>query len=343
MLIKSRVLLIGAASALALAACGPKDAAKPAATTAATPAASTAAPAAGVAATVNGTPISTATVEMMVKERTAQGQPDTPELRKAIIDNLTMQTLVANEGVKKGLDKSEDVTRQLELIKQSMTANAFIQDWLKANPVTDAMVKADYDKMITSAGGTEYKARHILVKEEADAKAIIAKLKKDAKAFAALAKDKSMDPGSKVNGGDLGWFNPASMVPEFGAAVAKLEKGKFTDEPVKSQFGYHVIMLEDSRPIAPPPFEQVKEQIKQQQQRSNMKNYLDKLKADAKIEIKVDPSAPVMSGSAPSATPAAPAAPAAAEAPAAAPAGHDGHDHGAAPAAPAAATPAASK
>ncbi|NHZ40285.1 peptidylprolyl isomerase [Massilia aquatica] len=340
MLIKSRVLLIGAASALALAACGPKDATKPAGAPAATPAASTAAPAVGVAATVNGTPISTATVEMMVKERTAQGQPDTPELRKAIIDNLTMQTLVANEGIKKGLDKSDDVTRQLELIKQSMTANAFIQDWLKANPVTDAMVKADYDKMVTSAGGIEYKARHILVKEEADAKAIVAKLKKDAKAFAGLAKEKSMDPGSKVNGGDLGWFNPASMVPEFGAAVAKLEKGKFTEEPVKSQFGYHVIMLEDSRPIAPPPFEQVKEQIKQQQQRSNMKNYLDKLKADAKIEIKANPATPVLSGVAPSAAPAAPAAPAAAEVPAAA---NDGHDHGAAPAAPAAATPAASK
>ncbi|NHZ62176.1 peptidylprolyl isomerase [Massilia genomosp. 1] len=326
MLIKSRVLLIGAASALALAACGPKDASKAAAAPAAnTPAASAAVPA-GVAATVNGTVISTATVDMMVKERTAQGQPDTPELRKAIIDNLTMQTLVANEGIKKGLDKSEDVTRQLELIKQSMTANAFIQDWMKANPVTDVMVKADYDKMVTSAGGNEYKARHILVKEEADAKSIIAKLKKDVKAFAGLAKEKSMDPGSKVNGGDLGWFNPASMVPEFGAAVAKLEKGKFTDEPVKSQFGYHVIMLEDSRPIAPPPFEQVKEQIKQQQQRSNMKNYLDKLKADAKIVIKVDPSTPVMSGSAP-------AAPAAAPAPAPA-----------APAAePAAATPAASK
>lgn len=331
MLIKSRVLLIGAASALALAACGPKDAAKAAAIPA-TPAASTAAAPAGVAATVNGTPISTATVDMMVKERTAQGQPDTPELRKAIIDNLAMQTLVANEGVKKGLDKSDDVTRQLELIKQSMTANAFIQDWIKSNPVTDAQIKAEYDKMVTSAGGNEYKARHILVKEEADAKAIIAKLNKDVKAFAGLAKEKSMDPGSKVNGGDLGWFNPASMVPEFGAAVAKLEKGKFTTEPVKSQFGYHVIMLEDSRPITPPPLEQVKDQIKQQLQRTTMKTFLDKLKADAKIEIKSPPAAPAATGSAP--TP---------------PAAGDGHDHGAAPTAPAApaepaaATPAASK
>jgi peptidyl-prolyl cis-trans isomerase C len=309
MLIKSRVLLIGAASALALAACGPKDASKAAAPAATTPAASAAAPAAGVAATVNGTVISTATVDMMVKERTTQGQPDTPELRKAIIDNLAMQTLVANEGVKKGLDKSDDVTRQLELIKQSMTANAYIQDWIKANPVTDEMIKAEYDKMVTSAGGTEYKARHILVKEEADAKAIIAKLKKDAKAFAGLAKEKSMDPGSKVNGGDLGWFNPASMVPEFGAAVAKLEKGKFTDEPVKSQFGYHVIVLDDTRVPTPPPMEQVKEQIKQQVQRNNLKAYFDDMKAKAKIDIVGAPAAP--------AAPTAPAAPAAGAAPAA--------------------------
>ncbi|CUI06972.1 peptidylprolyl isomerase [Massilia antarctica] len=321
MLIKSRVLFISAASALALAACGPKDAAK-----AATPAsASTPVAKDGVAATVNGTPISTATVDMMVKERTAQGQPDSPELRKAIIDNLAMQTLVANEGVKKGLDKSDDVKRQMDLIKQSMTANAYIQEYIKANPVTDAMIKAEYDKMVGTAGGTEFKARHILVKDEAEAKSIIAKLKKDPKAFASLAKEKSNDPGSKVNGGDLGWFNPASMVPEFGAAVAKLEKGKFTDEPVKSQFGYHVIMLEDSRPITPPPFEQLKDQLKQQVQRTNMKAYLDKLKADAKI-VYTSPMA------APAPAPAAPGA--------MAPAAGDGHDHGAAPAA---ATPAASK
>ncbi|MDM5176146.1 peptidylprolyl isomerase [Massilia sp. DJPM01] len=329
MLIKSRVLLISAASALALAACGPKDSAKaatPASGTASgTASASTPAAKDGVAATVNGTAISTATVDMMVKERTAQGQPDSPELRKAIIDNLAMQTLVANEGIKKGLDKSDDVKRQMDLIKQSMTANAYIQDYIKANPVTDAMLKAEYDKMVGSAGGTEFKARHILVKDEAEAKSIIAKLKKDPKAFASLAKEKSNDPGSKVNGGDLGWFNPASMVPEFGAAVAKLEKGKFTDEPVKSQFGYHVIMLEDSRPITPPPFEQLKDQLKQQVQRTNMKAYLDKLKADAKIVYTTPVAAPA----------AAPAAPGMAT-----PAAGDGHDHGAAPAA---ATPAASK
>lgn len=322
MLMKSRVLLIGAC-ALTLAACGPKDAAKKDAAPATTAAAASSND--SVAATVNGVAIPTSTVDMMVKERTAQGQPDTPELRKAIIDNLAMQTLVAAEATKKGLDKAPDTQRQLDMVKQSILANAFVTDYLKNSPVTDEMLKAEYDK-IAGKAGTEYKARHILVKEEAEAKDIIAKLKKDVKAFEGLAKAKSMDPGSKVNGGDLGWFDPRGMVPEFGAAVAKLEKGKFTEEPVKSQFGYHVILLEDSRQPTPPPMEQVKEQLKQQIQRNNLKALFDDMKAKAKIEVTGVPAAPAAAT--------APAAPGAAVAPAAAPA---------ATGAPAAAEAAASK
>lgn len=309
MSMKSRVLLIGAC-ALTLAACGPKDASKATATT--TTATSTAAttPAADpVAATVNGTAIHTSTVDLMVKERTAQGQPDSPELRKAIIDNLVMQTLVANEASKKGLDKAPETARQVEMVKQSILANAFVTDYLKNNPVTDPMLKAEYDKIVGKAG-PEFKARHILVATEAEAKDIIVKLKKDLKQFESIAKAKSMDPGSKANGGDLGWFDPRGMVPEFGAAIAKLEKGKFTEEPVKSQFGYHVIVLDDSRSPSPPPMEQVKEQLKQQVQRNNLKAFLDDMKAKAKVEITGVPAAPAM--------PAAPGAPAAPATPAAA-------------------------
>ena len=303
MLMKSRVLMIGAASVLALSACTKKVEGT------ATPATASAPAAAGasdntVAATVNGTPIYAATVDMMVKERTAQGQPDSPELRKAIIDNLAMQTLVAAEGKKKGLDKAPETKRQLEILTQSVLAQAFVQDYIKNNPVTDAMVKAEYDKLNAKAGGNEFKARHILVAGEAEAKDIIAKLKKDIKSFAALAKAKSMDPGSKANGGDLGWFNPAGMVPEFGAAVAKLEKGKFTEEPVKSQFGYHVIVLDDSRALTPPPLEQVSEQLKQQVQRQNLKTFFDDIKAKAKITVVGEPAAPAVAPAAP-----APAAP----------------------------------
>jgi len=297
MSMKSRVLLIGAASVLALSACTKKET-----TTSTTAPAAASATKETVVATVNGTPIYSGTVDMMVKERTAQGQPDSPELRKMIIDNLAMQAMVANEAVKKGLDKAPETARQMEILKQSLLANAFVQDYIKTNAVTDEMVKAEYEKINAKSGGNEFKARHILVKEEAAAKDIIAKLKKDIKSFSALAKAQSMDPGSKANGGDLGWFNPAGMVPEFGAAVAKLEKGKFTEEPVKSQFGYHVIVLDDSRPITPPPLDQVKEQLKQQIQRNNLKTFLDDMKAKAKIEIVGEPKT--------AAAPAAPAAPA---------------------------------
>jgi peptidyl-prolyl cis-trans isomerase C len=302
MLMKSRVLMIGAASVLALSACTKKEVTAPGATPTTATATATASDNA-VAATVNGVPIHVATVDLMVKERTAQGQPDSPELRKAIIDNLAMQTLVAAEAVKKGLDKTPEAQRQLEIVRSSLLANAFVQDYIKTNPVTDAMVKAEYEKLNAKAGASEYKARHILVATEAEAKDIVAKLKKDMKVFAALAKEKSMDPGSKANGGDLGWFNPSGMVPEFGAAVAKLEKGKFTEEPVKSQFGYHVIVLDDSRAVTPPPFEQVQEQLKQQVQRNNLKAFFDDMKAKAKIDIVGAPAAP--------AVPASPTAPAA--------------------------------
>ena len=274
-----------------------------------------------VAATVNGQPISATRVDLMVKQRTAQGQPDTPELRKAIIDNLAMQMMVADEAVKKGLDKTPETVDQLELIKQSVLANAFVQDYLKNNPVTDAMIKASYDKMVGLRSGNEYKARHILVSTEAEAKDIIAKLKKDVKQFGAIAKEKSNDPGSKGNGGDLGWFDPHQMVPEFGAALTKLAKGKFTEEPVKSQFGYHVIILDDTRPVTPPPLEQVKDQLKQQVQQQNMTKFFDDLKTKAKIDIvaaaPAPTPAPVPAMAAPAAVPAAaPAAAPAASAPA---------------------------
>ncbi|MFC6519829.1 peptidylprolyl isomerase [Undibacterium arcticum] len=162
---------------------------------------------------------------------------------------------------------------------------------MATHPVTDDMLKAEYEKIKTQMGGNEYKARHILVEKEAEAKDIIAKLKKDPKTFEALAKEKSKDPGSKVNGGDLGWFDPRRMVPEFGAAVAKLEKGKFTEEPVKSQFGYHIILLEDSRMKEAPPFEQIKPGLIQKARQQSLQKFLDETKATAKIEIVQAPAA----------------------------------------------------
>ena len=275
-LIKSAFLFASAASLLALAACNPaKDAAAPADAAAKSPA----------VATVNGAPISQRTVDMIVKQGAGSGRPDTPETRASIIEQLGLQMAVAEEAVKKGLDKTPEVADQLEGIRQSVLANAYVQDFVKKNPVTEEMLKAEYDRIKATISGTEYKASHILVEKESEAKEIIAKLKKDPGAFAKLAMEKSKDPGSKVKGGDLGWFDVKGMVPEFGAALTKLEKGKFTEEPVKTQFGYHVILLEDSRPIEAPPLDQVKPQLSQQLQQQSVKKEIDALKAKAKIEI----------------------------------------------------------
>jgi peptidyl-prolyl cis-trans isomerase C len=259
-------------------------------------------------ATVNGIAISKNRVDMIAKQGASAGQPETPELRKSIIDKLTMQTLVAQEAIKKGLDKLPEVNEQIEVIRQSVLANAYVQDFIKNNPVSDDALKAEYERIKATITGSEYKARHILVEKESEAKDIIAKLKKDAGSFEKLAKEKSKDAASKVRGGDLGWFDLNGMVPEFGAAVSSLEKGKFTQEPVKTQYGYHVILLDDSRPIEAPPLEEVKPVLSQQLQQQNLKKQLDDLKAKAKIEIA---GAPAPAAPATPATPVTPAAPAA--------------------------------
>lgn len=278
MSIKSVILLASAASVLSLTACNSKDATKPAA-------------AGETAATVNGVVISKSRVDLIAKQGDGRGHPDSPESRKAIIEQLAMQMLVAEEATKKGLDKSPEVAEQMDVLRQSVLANAYVQDYIKNNPVSDDALKAEYDKIKAGITGNEYKARHILVATEAEAKDIIAKLKKDPAAFERIAMEKSMDTGSKLRGGDLGWFDLSRMVPEFGAAVAKLDKGNITEQPVKTQFGYHVILLEDSKLIEAPPFDEVKSKLAQNMQEKNLKKWLDDLKAKARIEIVGAPAA----------------------------------------------------
>lgn len=285
---KSGILLAGAISVLTLAAC---DATKEASQSAKNP----------VVATVNGKAIRQLTVDMIAAQGASAGRPDTPDARKAIIDQLALQMVVADEAVKKGLDKSPEVADQIDAVRQTVLANAYVQDFVKNNTVTDDMLKAEYERIKSMISGTEYKARHILVEKESDAKEIIAKLKTDPAGFEKLAMQKSTDTSSKVRGGDLGWFDLRGMVPEFGAAVSKMEKGKFTLEPVKTQFGYHVIWLDDSRPIQAPPLESVKPQLTEQLQQKNVKAALDELKAKAKIELVSAatppvPAAPATSG-----------------------------------------------
>ena len=290
--IRSGLLLASVASLLALGACNQAKDAKPADTPAKGPA----------AATVNGIAISQSTVDMIARQGAGSGRPDTPEGRKNIIDQLALQMVAADEAVKKGLDKTPEVADQIAMMKQSILANAYVADLVKNGAVTDEQVKAEYERIKATITGNEYKARHILVEKESDARDIIARRKTDPGAFAKLAMEKSKDQGSKAKGGDLGWFDPSRMVPEFGAAVSKLEKGKFTQEPVKTQFGYHVILLEDSKPIEAPPLEEVKPQLTQQLQQQNVKKQLDALKAGAKIEI-VGAAAQPPAGTAPAAPP----------------------------------------
>lgn len=290
---KSGISIAAAASLLALSACTPATDSKPAEQVSKEPA----------AATVNGVAISQRTVDAIAKQGAGGGRPDTPETRKVIIDQLALQMVAAEAAVKKGLDKTPEVMDQISAMRTSILANAYVQDLLKNGAVTDEAVKAEYDRIKATITGSEYKARHILVEKETEARDIIARLKKEPGAFAKLAAEKSKDPGSKENGGDLGWFDAGGMVPEFGAAVSKLEKGKFTQEPVKSQFGYHVILLEDSKPIEAPPLEEVKAQLTQQLQQQNAKKQLDALKAGAKIEM-AGVSAPAPVPATPAAAPA---------------------------------------
>lgn len=288
---KSGILLAGVVSALALTACSSNDAGPAPAQEAA-------------AATVNGAPVRESLVRMMLAQRSGLGREANAEARKSFIDRLTMQLLISQEAIKKGLDKTPEVMDQIELTRQSVLIDAFIKDYLKNNPVNDDMLKAEYEKMKAESAGTEYKARHILVEKEAEAKDIIAGLKKNPKSFDALAKQKSKDSGSKAKGGDLGWFDPRRMVPEFGAAVAKLDKGGITAAPVKTQFGYHVILLEDSRPAAVQTLEEVKPALSQHLQEQQLKKLFDEMKAQAKIEITQAPAPAAEAKPSPQAKPA---------------------------------------
>ena len=278
--INPRIVLASVISLLVLSACNSDQQTK-----SSTPAAKEA-----VEATVNGIAISKSRVDLIAKQSADAGQPDSPDVRKSIIDQLIIQTLVVDEAIKKGLDKSQEVREQIDLMRQSALADAYVQDFIKANSVSDEMLKTEYER-IKGTIGDEYRARHILVKTDAEARAIIAELQKDPASFAKLAQEKSSDTASKAKGGDLGWFDPRRMAPEFGAAVKSLEKGKFTDEPVVTSFGYHVILQEDSRPIEPPALEGIKTGLTQQIQQQNLMKHLDDLKAKAKIEMSKEPEA----------------------------------------------------
>jgi len=237
----------------------------------------------GAVAKVNGVTIPQLRADLLMKELAAQGRPDTPEIRDAIKQQLINREIVAQEAVKRGLDKRAEVATQIALQRQSVLINAYLQDYLKAHPVNDDEVKKEYERVKASAGAKEYKVRHILVETEDEAKQTIDQLKKGA-SFEKLAGEKSKDQGSKSRGGDLDWATPARYVPAFGQAITKLKKGQLTDAPVQTQFGWHVIRVDDERASKFPAFEEVKPQIEQQLREQTVNKAFTDLRAKAKVE-----------------------------------------------------------
>lgn len=233
-------------------------------------------------AIVNGKAIPQARMDALLAAQLAQGQQDTPQLRLAVREELVRREILAQESEKQGFANKLPVQAQMMMARQSVLIGAYLQDLLKSKPITDEMVKKEYENIRKSLGEKEYKARHVLVENEDEAKAIIDKLKKGEK-FEELAKQ-SKDPGSKDQGGDLGWSNPAAYVPQFSAAMVKLEKGKFTETPVKSDFGWHVIQLDDTREMTPPSFDEIKPQLQQRMQQQMVEKQILDLRAKAKVE-----------------------------------------------------------
>ena len=234
-------------------------------------------------AIVNGKAVPKARADLLLQQAQRAGQQVTPEMEGQAKEQVVLREIFAHEPEKRAIAAPPDYKAQMELARQSILIRELFADYQKTNPVTDAEIQAEYDKFVANNSGKEYKASHILVDKEADAKAIIASIKKGAK-FEDIAKKQSKDPGSGAKGGDLDWANPASYVSEFTEALIKLSKGKMTETPVKSQFGWHVIRLDDMRQAQLPKLDEVKPQVAQQLQQQKLAKFQEDLRAKAKVE-----------------------------------------------------------
>ena len=232
---------------------------------------------------VNGKEIPASRIETALKLRMAQGQPDSPEMRNSIKEQLVNQEIIAQEAIKKGLDKQGEVAAQIDLTRLEILAAAYMRDYLRSNPVNDEAMKKEYERLKPQQPAKEYKAHHILVDKEDEAKGLIAQIKKGS-SFEKLAAEKSKDQGSKVKGGELDWLPAERYVKPFADALTKLKKGQLTDAPVQSTFGWHVIRLDDERATKIPSFEEAKPQLQQMMQNQMVQKALADLRAKAKIE-----------------------------------------------------------
>lgn len=240
-------------------------------------------PATGPIAIVNGKEIPAVYGEIMKREMVAQGQPDNAQLQSRIRESLINMEILSRAAIEKGLDRDPMLNAALEIQRKNTYAKIYLDDYVKTHPVTDAEIQAEYDRAKASASQNEYRARHILVKTEDEAKKILAELGKKAK-FADLAKKHSIDPGSAKNGGDLNWADPNAFVKEFGDALTALKKGETTKTPVKTQFGYHIIKLEDIRPTKIPPLAEVKGEVQKQLQQKRVRDAITAARTSAKVE-----------------------------------------------------------
>jgi peptidyl-prolyl cis-trans isomerase C len=234
-------------------------------------------------AIVNGKAVPKARMDSLSLQFQSTGRPITPEVQEQMRQHLIALEVFTQEADKLGLSSSDEFKAQMELARQTVLANQLIKEFEKKNAITDELLKAEYDKFAAANGGKEIKARHILVDKEADATAIIASLKKGAK-FEDIAKKRSKDTGSGSKGGDLDWANPSSYVPEFSAALQALKKGQLTDKAVKTQFGFHIIRVDDVRDIKLPTFDEVKPQIADQMKQDKRGTYQRDLLGKAKVE-----------------------------------------------------------
>jgi len=241
-----------------------------------------AAPSPAAYATVNGKAIPANRADVLMANQLAQGQANTPELKAAVREELVRREVLAQEAARLGLDKKSEVQGQIDLARQGVLVAAYLSEYARSLKISDADVQKEYETIKATLGDKEYKARHILVEKEGEAKDIIDKLKKGEK-FEDLAKA-SKDPGSKEKGGDLGWANKAGYVPAFSAAMVKLDKGRYTETPVQTNFGWHVIQLDDVRELKMPPFDDLKAQIIQRMRQVAVEKQILALRAKAKIE-----------------------------------------------------------
>lgn len=237
----------------------------------------------GTVAKVNGVAIPQARLDLMVKAAVAQGQPDTNEMRNALRENLIAEEIIAQEAVKKGLDRDPEVVTQIELARQAVLIRAFQADYIRNNTISDAELRKEYEAVKSQMGDKEYKARHILVETEKEAKDIVAMLKKG-NSFEKLAGERSIDSGSRDNGGELGWSPSAVYVKPFADALKNLKKGELTSQPVQTTFGWHIIQLDDVRAAVPPAFEEVKQNMQQRVLQRNFAELVESLRKKAKVQ-----------------------------------------------------------